>query len=354
MTDRPMMIKLIDNFTGALGALLTACIVDPPDEKESPRCEDPACDAECVTDWKPMIPGLQTITAPAVIFSPAARGLRAGMSWEEVMANEGTRCSGERESEAVPVAFCGAAGGPCSSCVFLDAALCACGHVFTAHHPAPFSFADDCAICSLDECPAFSLASWPGMPAAEPSLVDVARAKAIEINNSALPYTAVVAPDTAHCIVVTQTVVGARELPLRRTLTLGGKVPATPWADLAASKGMLDIIIEAIRAVPEKPWSRAKIRKATGIKLPDVNSALAHLVSTGVLTRRGDQWALPSFVWPVKEKPTSKLIAIEPHLAQRDIKEWLAESDATAAEESETHRIEEVFDIADCVPRYEQ
>lgn len=88
----------------------------------------------------------------------ASRGLRVGMTFEEVRANPWTQC----EADEAGTLEC-TEGDPCGACKFLDAAMCKCGHPFTVHGNELASFATYCGPCG-DACEDFSLASWTATP----------------------------------------------------------------------------------------------------------------------------------------------------------------------------------------------
>lgn len=243
------------------------------------------------------------VTSSRVSAEIAALKLRVGMTWQEVADNKWTKC----DLDGVFDSRC--TGEKCSACVFLGGAMCVCGHPFTIHHPAPASFADDCAVCSIDNCVAFSLAAWPGMPAAPPVVEPTADTSDPPVTNEQH------ARDVAHVVAVVTAPVPSS----RRVLTIAGKVPAKPWHESASARVVLCRLRDALAPAERKPpWSKRTIRRLAGLSdNSDTNSAVLFLVSSGELNRRGNAYAPHGFVWPVKEKRLGILEGAQVERAER-------------------------------------
>lgn len=146
------------------------------------------------------------VPGSVVTASLANRGLRVGMTYQEVRDNQWTQCEGGGFEHPVPCTV----GDPCSACKFLDGALCKCGHPFAVHSSQERESAGRltywCAAC--DECAGFSLASWTDEPLPQVA-VNIANA----VNTAGVPWTAIPIDDGSEYGAVTITADEPKEKP---------------------------------------------------------------------------------------------------------------------------------------------
>lgn len=272
------------------------------------------------------------------------RGLRVGMTFQEVRGNKWTKCEGERDLHDDPPSC--TEGDPCSACKFLDQALCECGHPYTVHHPAMASFASDCHACPRDvECPDFYLASWP-----TESLDDVAAEVAAHVNANVDGWTAEHAPqpsvvflgaspaiEEVHGIpsrpddVIVLPVSNPSEAPnlvdagtpadYRAIHEKKPRINRATWHETDEGKDAILRVTGALTSEPVKSWYAREVANEIGVGASDVSIALEHLLTTGAVVKhgkaKGTRYALAGFTdWPAPlprgKKPDDQFAEEEP------------------------------------------
>lgn len=238
------------------------------------------------------------VPGPIVTASLANRGLRVGMTFEEVRANKWTECEAKQDG---PIEC--TEGDPCSACKFLDGAICECGHPYTVHHPAMASVASDCHACPRGvECLDFSLASWPSE-----TLDDVAAEVAANVDG----WTAALAPDPSegirtqsneqNALLATEAAQPKKDPTM--TDTKKPRINRATWHESADGKHAIGSVLGFLSEEPIVSWAIGELTKRSGLDRTDVDLALEHLLASGAIVQhgkaKGTRYAVAGFTdWP--------------------------------------------------------
>jgi hypothetical protein len=262
------------------------------------------------------------------------RGLRVGMTFEEVRDNKWTEC--ESESIERP-GFC-TPQEPCSACKFLDGAMCKCGHSYTLHRES-----ENCVGCD-DGCGAFSLASWtpdsdgptyreePPMvyksvdANANNGLDGVAAQVADAINASDSAWVARV----SHTDGSTVNLIQSHAQPKKETdmtdtnattTTKKPRIDRKTWHESADGKHAIGSVLGFMSENPIVSWAIGKLTERSGLARADVDLAIDHLLSTGAIDQhgkaKGTRYAVAGFTdWPAPTPRNRK--SNEPPVSEAD------------------------------------
>jgi hypothetical protein len=249
------------------------------------------------------------------------RGLRVGMTYQEVRANKWTEC--ESESLDRP-GFC-TPQEPCSACKFLDGVLCKCGEPFPLHSGGHGYVNGGCG--------SFSLASWTpdsdGLTyREEPPVVY----KTVDADSQTKPIYKIgeVADVSEHKKETDMTDTNAT------TTTKKPRIDRKTWHETVDGATAVKLVRDVLESKPPRSYYARELAPMTGLDLSVVGLALDRLILTGYADQhgkaKGTRYAHAGFMaWPAPTPRNRK--SNEPPVSEADA-EAAHSLDASDSEET--------------------
>jgi len=289
------------------------------------------------------------------------RGLRVGMTYQEVRDNKWTECKAVTAEGPEPISGWCSESDPCSACKFLDEALCKCGQSWTVHH------ARHCMPCS--DCSRFSLASWS--PERDVELDEMYRRKeesdadlsdkSVNVirSLSGIPPTTMT-EDTSegiraqsherNALLAAETAQPKKETDMpERTLLEESladlqaqrdkrkpRIDRKTWHESVDGKHAIGSVLGFLSEQPILSWSIGKLTERSGLERANVALALDNLLETGAVVKngraKGMRYAVAGFTdWPAPVPRNRK--STEPPVSESDA-EAAHSLDASDSEET--------------------
>lgn len=260
----------------------------------------------------------RTVPGPIVTESLKNRGLRIGMTYQEVRANRWTMCKGRHTDENWKLLPC-SEGDPCSACKFLDGALCECGEPFPLHSSGG---------CGHRDGDAFSLASWPN-ESLEPSVVFLGTSPDIQElpGIPSQPDDVIAMPVGREPLIVEVPTLLSRvndqlstdpKKEPTMTDTKKPRIDRKTWHETSAGIAALMLVRDALESKPPRSYFAREIAPMTGLDLSVVGLALDRLILTGYAAQhgkaKGTRYAHAGFTaWPAPlPRKASASVALTP------------------------------------------
>lgn len=246
------------------------------------------------------------------------RGLRIGMTYQEVRDNKWTECAAVTAEGPEPISGWCSESDPCSACKFLDGAMCECGHRFTVHAQD----GDPCHACPTfdHDCQAFKLASWTpdsdGLTyREEPGMVY----KSVDADSQTVPiYKIGEVADVSEPKKETD-MTDTNET----TTTKKPRIDRKTWHETDGGRSAIAHVIGALKdnAPTLRAWYSREIADATQLDRSAVDLALTRLIATGEVEQhgkaKGTRYAVAGFTdWPAPVPRNRK--SNEPPVSEAD------------------------------------